>query len=106
MDGSELQDSGSCRQILEYARGQADNERFDLVHQGMSPNPFGLGHVSDLPQADEASHRGVNHTLANLDQVSDPNPFIEGHSNMNHMHLAAVRPAGLEREEVLEKYAR
>ncbi|KAK4245505.1 mitochondrial alternative oxidase [Corynascus novoguineensis] len=56
-------------------------------------------------RADEASHRGVNHTLANLDQVSDPNPFIEGHSNINHMHLAAVRPAGLEREEVLEKYA-
>jgi translation elongation factor EF-Ts len=57
-------------------------------------------------QADEASHRGVNHTLWNLDQTSDPNPFIEEHANVSPMHLAAVKPAGLEREEVLEEYAR
>jgi hypothetical protein len=41
-----------------------------------------------------------------LDQASDPNPFIEGHSDVNQMQLAAVKPAGLEREEVLEKYGR
>jgi hypothetical protein len=57
-------------------------------------------------QADEASHRGVNHTLGNLDQASDPNPFIEERSQVNHMHLAAIKPAGLERDEVLEKYRR
>ncbi|KAH6857023.1 alternative oxidase-domain-containing protein [Chaetomium sp. MPI-CAGE-AT-0009] len=57
-------------------------------------------------RADEASHRGVNHTLGNLDQSSDPNPFMESDSGVNHMHLAAAKPAGLEREEVLEKYAR
>ncbi|KAH6631377.1 alternative oxidase-domain-containing protein [Chaetomium tenue] len=57
-------------------------------------------------RADEASHRGVNHTLGNLDQASDPNPFMESDSGVNHMHLAAAKPAGLEREEVLEKYAR
>lgn len=52
-------------------------------------------------QADEASHRGVNHTLGNLDQTSDPNPFIDSHSAVSHMQLAAVKPAGLEREEVM-----
>ncbi len=63
--------------------------------------------VADIPlQADEASHRGVNHTLGNLDQASDPNPFIEDHSSVSQMELAATKPAGLERAEVLEKYAR
>ncbi|KAK3903380.1 mitochondrial alternative oxidase [Staphylotrichum tortipilum] len=57
-------------------------------------------------RADEASHRGVNHTLGNLDQTLDPNPFIEEHADVSHMHLAAIKPAGLEREEVLEKYTR
>ncbi|KAK4142569.1 alternative oxidase-domain-containing protein [Dichotomopilus funicola] len=54
-------------------------------------------------RADEASHRGVNHTLGNLDQVDDPNPFIDEHSNVSHMHFAAGKPAGLERMEALEK---
>ncbi|KAK4227119.1 alternative oxidase-domain-containing protein [Podospora fimiseda] len=54
-------------------------------------------------RADEASHRGVNHTLGNLDQLTDPNPFIEAHATENHMVIAAVRPAGLEREEVVGK---
>ena len=27
-------------------------------------------------RADEAGHRGVNHTFANLDQNEDPNPFV------------------------------
>ncbi|KAK0642078.1 alternative oxidase [Cercophora newfieldiana] len=52
-------------------------------------------------RADEASHRGVNHTLGNLDQVSDPNPFLDGPKNICHMEAAARKPAGLERGEVL-----
>lgn len=27
-------------------------------------------------RADEAGHRGVNHTLGNLNQKEDPNPFV------------------------------
>ncbi|KXX80016.1 Alternative oxidase, mitochondrial [Madurella mycetomatis] len=54
-------------------------------------------------RADEASHRGVNHTLGNLDQTSDPNPFIDSNSPVSHMHMAAVKPTGLEREEVIGK---
>ncbi|GAB1318544.1 inducible alternative oxidase 2 [Madurella fahalii] len=54
-------------------------------------------------RADEASHRGVNHTLANLDQISDPNPFIDIHSPASHMQMAATNPTGLEREEVVGK---
>lgn len=54
-------------------------------------------------RADEASHRGVNHTLGNLDQTSDPNPFIEGPQSADHMKTAATKPTGLERQEVLHK---
>ncbi|KAK0719383.1 alternative oxidase-domain-containing protein [Lasiosphaeris hirsuta] len=52
-------------------------------------------------RADEASHRGVNHTLGNLDQGSDPNPFVQESSHFRHMELAATRPAGLERGETI-----
>lgn len=58
-------------------------------------------------RADEASHRGVNHTFGNLDQVSDPNPFMEcpggGIVKAFPKHLSVTRPAGLEREEVISK---
>ncbi|KAK0627401.1 alternative oxidase-domain-containing protein [Immersiella caudata] len=48
-------------------------------------------------RADEASHRGVNHTLGNLDQASDPNPFLKKDGQAGHMHAAAASPQGLER---------
>ncbi|KAK4182810.1 mitochondrial alternative oxidase [Podospora australis] len=54
-------------------------------------------------RADEASHRGVNHTLGNLDQLSDPNPFIDAHLPVSHMALAAKKPEGMERDEVLAR---
>jgi hypothetical protein len=43
----------------------------------------------------------VNHTLGNLDQASDRNPFIEEDSTTSHMQIAAIKPAGLERGEVV-----
>ncbi|KAK3933834.1 alternative oxidase-domain-containing protein [Diplogelasinospora grovesii] len=49
-------------------------------------------------RADEASHRGVNHTLGNLDQVKDRNPFSD---NGSQKETAALRPTGLEREELM-----
>ncbi|KAK5653187.1 hypothetical protein OQA88_9085 [Cercophora sp. LCS_1] len=51
-------------------------------------------------RADEASHRGVNHTLSNLRQT-DPNPFVAEHIQSKHMEIAATKPAGLEREEAV-----
>ncbi|KAK3312236.1 mitochondrial alternative oxidase [Apodospora peruviana] len=58
-------------------------------------------------RADEASHRGVNHTLSNLDQSSDPNPFIVQDSNgghtLNEKQVAVIKPRGLEREEIFKR---
>jgi hypothetical protein len=54
-------------------------------------------------RADEACHRGVNHTLGNLNQKEDPNPFVseykEGHEDPRPS--PAVKPAGYERKEVI-----
>ncbi len=51
-------------------------------------------------------HQSINYTLGDLDQASDPNLFIEDYSSVSYMELTATKPAGLEREEVLEKYGR
>lgn len=51
-------------------------------------------------RADEAGHRGVNHTLGNLNQKEDPNPFVSKFKDR-----AAPKPAlkatGFERDEVI-----
>lgn len=54
-------------------------------------------------RADEAKHREVNHTLANLEQKTDPNPYIAKWSN-NGPHPTKdfewTREKGWEREEL------
>lgn len=51
----------------------------------------------------EAGHRGVNHTLANLDQQTDPNPFEPSARDENpKIPNAVLRPQGYERSEVIE----
>ncbi|AEO55615.1 alternative oxidase [Thermothelomyces thermophilus ATCC 42464] len=54
-------------------------------------------------RADEAVHRGVNHTLSNLKQKEDPNPFVSvyGANEEQHKPKAALKPAGYERAEVI-----
>lgn len=52
-------------------------------------------------RADEANHRGVNHTLGNLNQSEDPNPFVSDYKNGQERPVAATRPAGFERSEVI-----
>jgi hypothetical protein len=56
-------------------------------------------------RADEAVHRGVNHTLSNLDQKEDPNPFVSdykiGEGAHQHRPNPALKPTGYEREEVI-----
>jgi hypothetical protein len=54
-------------------------------------------------RADEAVHRGVNHTLGNLNQVEDPNPFVsEYKAGAEHNKPnAALKPTGYERAEVI-----
>ncbi|CAK7219909.1 inducible alternative oxidase 2 [Sporothrix bragantina] len=52
-------------------------------------------------RADEAGHRGVNHTLGNLDQKNDPNPFVSEYKGDRHSPSPLTRPAGYERNEVM-----
>ncbi|KAL2756874.1 hypothetical protein ACRALDRAFT_1049108 [Sodiomyces alcalophilus JCM 7366] len=51
-------------------------------------------------RADEAAHRGVNHTLANLDPVEDPNPFVSEYKD-DHKPKTALKPSGYERADVI-----
>lgn len=51
-------------------------------------------------RADEAGHRGVNHTLGNLDQREDPNPFTSTYKD-GHKLAPMTNPKGWERSEVL-----
>ena len=56
-------------------------------------------------RADEAKHREVNHTLANLHQKTDPNPFVSEYKDENRPHpgkgLQSMKPTGWERDEVI-----
>lgn len=56
-------------------------------------------------RADEAKHREVNHTLGNLKQNEDPNPFVSEYKDSNKPHptkgIENIRPLGWERDEVI-----
>ncbi|KAK9420959.1 putative Alternative oxidase [Seiridium unicorne] len=52
-------------------------------------------------RADEACHRGVNHTLGNLNQKEDPNPFVSEYKSERPPPRPASRPQGYERVEVI-----
>ena len=56
-------------------------------------------------RADESKHREVNHTLGNLDQVEDPNPYVSEYKDAERPHptksLKHARPTGWERDEVI-----
>jgi hypothetical protein len=70
--------------------------------------PEGSSGMRDLllyVRADEAKHREVNHTLGNLDQKSDPNPFTSTFRDESKPHpskgLRDAKPVGWTREEAL-----
>jgi hypothetical protein len=56
-------------------------------------------------RADESKHREVNHTLGNLDQKNDPNPYVSQYKNTDEPHptkgIEYPRPHGWERKEVI-----
>lgn len=56
-------------------------------------------------RADEAKHREVNHTLGNLDQKQDPNPFVSDYAEPAKPHpskgIKHIKATGWEREEVI-----
>lgn len=56
-------------------------------------------------RADEAKHREVNHSLANLNQKEDPNPYVSEYKDPARPHptkgLENLKSTGWERDEVL-----
>ncbi|KAI1341347.1 alternative oxidase [Xylariaceae sp. FL0016] len=52
-------------------------------------------------RADEACHRGVNHTLGNLNQKEDPNPFVSEYKGKRSPPRPALQGTGFERDEVI-----
>lgn len=56
-------------------------------------------------RADEAKHREVNHTLGNLKQKDDPNPFASTYIDLTKPHpgkgIEHIKPVGWERDEVI-----
>lgn len=70
--------------------------------------PEGHRTVRDLLlyiRADESKHREVNHTLGNLDQKNDPNPYVSSYKEPGKPHptkgIEYPRPQGWEREDVI-----
>lgn len=72
--------------------------------------PEGKQTVKDLilyVRADEAKHREVNHTLGNLKQEEDPNPFVSTYFDAGKPHpgkgikRGEYKGTGWEREEVI-----
>ena len=54
-------------------------------------------------RADEAKHREVNHTLGNLEQKIDPNPFVSEYIDPEKPHpskgIEHIKPTGWERDD-------
>jgi hypothetical protein len=57
--------------------------------------------VDDSNCRAEAGHRGVNHTLANLDHARDPNPFEPDSKHEGPVPNPVLRVQGFERHEVI-----
>ena len=68
-----------------------------------TPRSVYIASDADDSQADEAAHRGVNHTLGNLDQQDDANPFVGPKADSDRKPMAALRPMGFERGEVIDE---
>ena len=56
-------------------------------------------------RADEAKHREVNHTLGNLEQKDDPNPFVSEYEDPARPHpskgIENIKSTGWNRDEVI-----
>lgn len=58
-------------------------------------------------RADEAKHREVNHTLGNLNQAGDPNPYQSEYQDPSRDHpskgIENLRATGWERKEIFQE---
>ena len=56
-------------------------------------------------RADEAKHREVNHTLGNLEQKVDPNPFVSEYKDDSTPHpskgIEHIKQTGWDRKEII-----
>lgn len=56
-------------------------------------------------RADEAKHQEINHTLGNLNQEADPNPYASTYNDPTRAHpnkgIKNMKASGWEREEVI-----
>jgi ubiquinol oxidase len=56
-------------------------------------------------RADEAKHREIHHTLGNLNQAEDPNPFVSEYNDPEKPHpgkgIEHIKGKGWEREDVI-----
>ena len=104
--------------VLTYTRAIADIEAGKLPKwEEMQASDFAVKYwnmpegnrsMRDLLlyiRADEAKHREVNHTLGNLHQSGDPNPFVSKYIDPTKPHpgkgIEHIKPTGWERDEVM-----
>jgi ubiquinol oxidase len=70
----------------------------------ITPLPVTMADVYAV-RADESKHREVNHTLGNLNQKEDPNPYASEYKDPSKPHpskdLAHPKPTGWERHEII-----
>ncbi|RMX92631.1 hypothetical protein D0868_13305 [Hortaea werneckii] len=104
--------------VITYTRAIGDIEAGKLPMFEKMPAPDIAVQYWDMPEgrrtmkdlllyirADESKHREVNHTLGNLDQKNDPNPYNSKYKDEGAPHpvkdIKFQRPTGWEREEVI-----
>ncbi|KAG7661995.1 AOX2 [[Candida] subhashii] len=115
-----------CHRFVGYLEEEAVSTYTHLIHELDTPGKLSKFNYVKLPEiaikywpelnekstfrdlilrirADEAKHREVNHTLANLNQKEDRNPFAlqlkDANPQPNH-GLKVMRPTGWEKEEL------
>lgn len=104
--------------VLTYTREIADIDAGKLPNWAKMEAPqIGIDYYNLQPgkqsmrdlllhiRADEAKHREVNHTLGNLNQKEDPNPYASVYKDDSKPHptkdIRYLKPSGWERDEVL-----
>ncbi|MCJ1281788.1 hypothetical protein MMC26_001111 [Xylographa opegraphella] len=104
--------------VITYTRflAEIDAGNLPLFERAPAPDiavrywnmPEGKRTIRDLIlyiRADEAKHREVNHTLGNLAQREDPNPFVSEYKDAGRRHpgkgIENIKGTGWEREEVI-----
>ena len=104
--------------VITYTREIADLDagRLPLWERMNAPDiavkywamPEGKRTMRDLLlyiRADESKHREVNHTLGNLDQKNDPNPYASSYKVEGRPHptkgIEHNKPTGWERDDCI-----